>query len=224
MFVSDAEQSDYLDAVRLFPLPGTVFFPHNFLPLHIYESRYCEMLEDAVQKDRLIAIATLLPGYEDDYYGRPPVSPHICIGKVTAHEKNDDGTYSLLLAGIMRGTIRHEIEPVRSFRRARVDLVRETLETATSSDRALVTDIFRRLGRNQPGFDQLLARCESEDFSAAAISDILAFKLPLPTAKKLALLAEPDARVRLQMLLSSLPASRSPRQPNDPYPPSFSSN
>ena len=50
--------------VRVFPLPGTVFFPRNVLPLHIFESRYREMFEHAIEDDQLIAMATLLPGYE----------------------------------------------------------------------------------------------------------------------------------------------------------------
>ena len=47
---------------RLFPLSDLVMFPSNLLPLHIFESRYREMLEDAMQGDQLISMATLLPG------------------------------------------------------------------------------------------------------------------------------------------------------------------
>ena len=56
--------------VRLFPLPDLVMYPSNVLPLHIFESRYREMLEDAIRGDELITIATLTPGYERDYYSR----------------------------------------------------------------------------------------------------------------------------------------------------------
>ncbi len=33
---------------RLFPLPNLVMYPHVMQPLHIYEERYREMLEDAI--------------------------------------------------------------------------------------------------------------------------------------------------------------------------------
>ena len=49
---------DFGGEVRLFPLPNLVMFPSNVLPLHIFESRYREMLEDAVQSDQLITMAT----------------------------------------------------------------------------------------------------------------------------------------------------------------------
>ena len=29
-----------LEALPLFPLPGTVFFPHTLLPLYVFEERY----------------------------------------------------------------------------------------------------------------------------------------------------------------------------------------
>ena len=75
---------DFCGEVRLFPLSNLVMFPSNVLPLHIFESRYKEMLEDALRGDQLVAMATLLPGFEHDYYGRPPVCPSVCIGRVIA--------------------------------------------------------------------------------------------------------------------------------------------
>ena len=87
--------------VRLFPLSNLVMFPNNLLPLHIFESRYREMLEDAVQADQLITMATLVPGFEHDYYSRPPIAPVVCIGRVTAHEKTEQGTYNLMLLVFM---------------------------------------------------------------------------------------------------------------------------
>ena len=62
--------TDFDGQARLFPLSDLVMFPNNLLPLHIFESRYCEMLEDATRSDQLIAMATLLPGFEDEYYVR----------------------------------------------------------------------------------------------------------------------------------------------------------
>ena len=36
------------DLLPLFPLPNVVLFPNVFLPLHIFEPRYREMVADAV--------------------------------------------------------------------------------------------------------------------------------------------------------------------------------
>ena len=109
---------DFSGSVRLFPLPDLVLFPRNIQPLHIFEERYCEMLEDALQGDQLITMATLLPGYKADYYSRPSVAETVCIGRVAAHERNEKGTYNLLLMGVGRARIEEEVTPVLRFSRS----------------------------------------------------------------------------------------------------------
>ena len=42
-------------------------------PLHIFEPRYRAMLEESLADDRLIGMALLAPGWENDYEGRPPL-------------------------------------------------------------------------------------------------------------------------------------------------------
>ena len=84
---------------RLFPLPNLVLYPHVMQPLHIFEGRYREMLEDSLASDRLIAMALLEPGWETDYESRPPVARYACLGKVVTHHRLKDGRYNLLLDG-----------------------------------------------------------------------------------------------------------------------------
>ena len=63
------------ELLPLFPLPNVVLFPNVFLPLHIFEPRYREMVADALASDRMIGMVLLRPGWEHDYEGRPPVYP-----------------------------------------------------------------------------------------------------------------------------------------------------
>ena len=58
--------------IPLFPLPNVVLFPNVFLPLHIFEDRYRDMVTDALVEDRIIGMVLLRPGWEDNYEGRPP--------------------------------------------------------------------------------------------------------------------------------------------------------
>ncbi len=71
------------DLLPLFPLPNVVLFPNVFLPLHIFEPRYREMVADALASDRLIGMVLLKPGWEHEYEGRPPVYPIGCSGVIT---------------------------------------------------------------------------------------------------------------------------------------------
>src|SRR5690349_21911407 len=77
--------------IPIFPLPNVVLFPNVFLPLHIFESRYREMVKDALASDRIIGMVLLQPGYEANYEGRPRVYPVGCAGVITHSEPLPDG-------------------------------------------------------------------------------------------------------------------------------------
>ena len=121
---------------RLFPLPNLVLYPHVMQPLHIFEERYREMLEDALASDKLIAMAVLEAGL-----GRPittagrPLSEYACLGKVVAHHRLDDGRYNVLLLGVERVRIVKELDPLRSFRQASVEMVEDCYDFDTDGDR-----------------------------------------------------------------------------------------
>ena len=56
--------------VPVFALPNVVLFPKTYLPLHIFEPRYREMVDDAVMGGQCIGMALLKEGWESDYYGK----------------------------------------------------------------------------------------------------------------------------------------------------------
>src|SRR6266576_3705894 len=112
------------ELLPLFPLPNVVLFPNVFLPLHVFEPRYREMVADAVAGDRLIGMVLLRPGWQRDYEGRPPVYPIGCSGLITHVEPLADGRYDIVLRGIERFRIVDE-DHSRSYRRAQVDSLRE---------------------------------------------------------------------------------------------------
>src|SRR5437016_3846626 len=114
MSVSDDSSPASLSAresVRLFPLPNLVMFPHVVQPLHIFEPRYCAMLEDALADDRQIAMVLLEPGWQRDYEGRPAIAVVGCLGKIVAHERLPTGRHNILLRGVSRLAIRRELPP-----------------------------------------------------------------------------------------------------------------
>jgi Lon protease-like protein len=112
------------DLLPIFPLPGSVLFPNVFLPLHIFEPRYREMVADALNGDRLIGMVLLRPGWERDYDGRPPVYPVGCSGVITHVERLADGRYNIVLRGLDRFRIISE-DRTRSYRRAQVETLAE---------------------------------------------------------------------------------------------------
>lgn len=88
--------------VPVFPLPGVVLFPHATLPLHIYELRYRTMVRDALLGERLIALATLKPGWEQDYQGSPAFHGLGCIARCEEVEWLPNDCYDLRVLGMQR--------------------------------------------------------------------------------------------------------------------------
>ena len=110
-------------ALPIFPLPRTVLLPGALLPLHVFEQRYRDMVNASVASHELIGIATLKPGYEADYDGRPEVWPEIGVGRIVAHQELDDGRSNILLRFVGRGLLDVELPPREAFREVRLRLL-----------------------------------------------------------------------------------------------------
>ena len=111
-------------SIPLFPLPNVVLFPNVFLPLHIFESRYRQMIADALQGDRIIGMTLLRPGYEANYEGCPAIYPIGCAGVITHNQSLGDGRYDIVLRGMQKFRIRAE-DNSRPYRIGHVEGISE---------------------------------------------------------------------------------------------------
>jgi Lon protease-like protein len=216
--------------VRLFPLPNLVLYPHVMQPLHIFEERYREMLEDALAGDKLIAMAVLEPGWETDYDSRPPVAKYACLGKVVAHHRLPDGRYNVLLMGVGRVRIVHELDPLRSFRQASVELIDDCDDFKSPAERERVQEkLLTAFREHLPCACNLPEELEdmlSSDVSLGLLTDLAAYSLPLEISVKQQLLAEHRVSKRAKILMAQVEnlAAASSAQVGRSYPPSFSEN
>jgi ATP-dependent Lon protease len=199
-------------AVRLFPLPSLVMFPHVIQPLHVFEPRYCDLLEDALSSDRTIAMVMLQPGWENDYDGRPPIAPVACQTKIVAHERLPTGRHNILIRGLKRIAIRQELPPALSFRMAEVEPLDDYYPSSgCASSGARRTDVQRRileLARQllpdsealHEQLDELLAG----EASLGMLTDVFAFTLGFSTTIKQQLLTECNVDRRADILEEKL--------------------
>lgn len=222
---------DFSGVVRLFPLPDHVMFPHVLQPLHIFESRYREMMEDALAGDGLIAMATLSPGWENEYDSRPPLYEHACLGHINTHHKLGDGRYNLLLEGLHRLKIVEELPPTRSFREARVEILEDHYPPATASMRQLMrkqlVGQFRKLLPASSSVQESLRELLSRDLPLGVITDVVAYAADLDVDFKQQLLAERDVDRRTGMLSQALVeklADGGGAELFSQFPPEFSQN
>jgi len=208
------DEERFNGTVRLFPLPDLVMFPHVMQPLHIYEPRYRDLLNAALDSDGLIAMSLLATGWESDYEGRPAILPHACLGKVVTHQRQDDGHYNVLLLGLRRIRIDSELPPVRSYREAKVTLLDDFCYSENDDRRdALQTQLTEKFQEclpdgqpTSPGVHELLA----SEIPLGVLTDLVSFAVPLDLKTKSRLLSEVDIDRRAKMLLRELQQSDNP--------------
>ena len=84
----------------VFPLPNVVFFPHTFLPLHVFEPRYRAMVRAALEGDRRIVM--VLAKEERPPSEWPSVHRLGTLGRIEFAEPLEDGRSNLVLQGLVR--------------------------------------------------------------------------------------------------------------------------
>jgi Lon protease-like protein len=201
------DEDAFSSTARLFPLPNLVMYPHVMQPLHVFEGRYREMLEDALASDRLIAMALLEPGWESEYESRPPIAPYACLGKIVTHHRLADGRYNLLLMGVGRIRILDELSPPRSFREAKVELLRECSGGPADVLDELRGDLLTAFKHLLPCSCQVpeqLTEMLSKHLPLGMLTDLAAYTLPLELPVKRELLAECRVQARARILLKQL--------------------
>lgn len=109
--------ADLPETVSVFPLPGALLLPRACLPLHIFEPRYLQMLDDALKtQERLIGMVQPNPCQSNED------KLHLigCAGRVTQFSETEDGRYLITLTGISRFRIRAEQDAFTPYRRCTV--------------------------------------------------------------------------------------------------------
>jgi Lon protease-like protein len=227
---SPFELASFSGKVRLFPLPNLVVFPHVMQPLHIFEPRYRAMLEEALASDGLIAMALLVPGWETDYEGRPPLQPAACLCRVMKWQKTPEGTYNVLLVGVRRIRIVEELPPTKLFREARVELLEDEYSLAATGERpekqkALVEQ-FKSILPNLTDSAEPLQQLLSQQISLGMLTDIMGYTLELGLDLKLKLLGEAsvDRRAKLLSEAAERLAGTTAKTDGRSFPPQFSLN
>lgn len=222
---------DFSGRVRLFPLPNLVLFPHVIQPLHVFEPRYVEMLREAIDGDRLIAMALLEPGWEADYEGRPPIAPVACLGRVLTWQQQPDDRYNLLLLGLRRVRIARELAPTRPFRQAEVELLDDDYPTAGSASRPMLQQKLVTAFENMlpciKDAEELFNQLAVDAISLGTLTDVISYALDLSVADKQALLAEQNVDARAKTLITRLRAAAKNSLQSSPaagFPPAFSAN
>jgi len=149
---SVALMSEAFDKVRgvselaLFPLP-IVLFPGVPLPLHIFEPRYRQMLQDVRVTNSLFGVS-----YFDSSSSakeHPPAGHVGCVAEVTDTQALPDGGSNILTVGLIRYRVQNYVERGDPYLVAQVNYFEdeeEDSELLNQSSRA-VAETFSRIAR-----------------------------------------------------------------------------
>jgi uncharacterized protein len=206
-----AEPSSCLipDRIPLFPLPTIVLFPKMYLPLHIFEPRYRQMVIDAHTTGNCIGMALFKEGWEENYYGNPTIYALGCVGRVVSRQNLPDGRSNIVLQGICRYKILEEDCDRTPYRQARIMPVPEEIsDPLTREVRAdLLTTLHESLVYDDS--DQALLRNGLEpELSDEVLVNTLSASLDLTPLEKQLLLEADTVRQRARRLSDLLQFKR----------------
>ena len=195
--------SDLPSKVRLLPLSGALLLPGGQLPLNIFEPRYLQMFEDAVIKDRLIAMVQPLEEKKEASKPAEPETYNIgCVGRVTAFQESGDGRYIINLSGICRFKIVSKIQTTKNFQSCEVEYFEGDFNEETSGggvDRERLLKTFR----NYLDANQMDADWESvEETDTDQLVNALCMMSPYGPAEKQAMLEAEDIVLRAETLIA----------------------
>jgi Lon protease-like protein len=200
--------------VPVFPLAGLVLFPRGELSLRVHELRYRTLVRDALSSERLLAIATLAPGWEREE-GTPTFHPLGCVAQFEEVEWLPNDHYDLRVRGTMRV---HFGRPVREYP-YRACIVEALDNPPYTEDDPLATlaraDLLAERTRLAPlGLEAWLMPLEFEPAaSLATVCGVLATAARLPAEDKLALLEVDNVVERARLLRERLRTLGPLRQP-----------
>jgi Lon protease-like protein len=213
---------------RVFPLPNMVMFPHVMQALHIFEPRYREMFEEAIDDDRLIALGLLAPGWEQQYEGRPPLHPTACLCRIATHQRTPQGTYNVLLLGVRRLRLVRELPPSKPFRVIESEILEdhEPEDASNGVAAALQHQLLAAFKRAMPKIPQAYEQLDQllgSQITLGMLTDIVSYTIDLDLDCKLRLLTECDVFLRTRMLMEAI-ESRGTAAKGRVFPPDFSVN
>ncbi len=163
-----------LERIPIFPLPEVQLFPDAVLPLHVFEPRYVELVEHAVEEGgNLFAVATLQPGYEREYEGSPDVYPVMGLGVIIAAEQQENGRWNVLVRGLSRVKMVEEYDAERRFREVRVEQLEDR---AVDEDHPLddrLRSLLTQLADQAPGASEAIHLILSQAEDGGELTNLL---------------------------------------------------
>jgi Lon protease-like protein len=195
--------ADLPKSLPLFPLTGAVLMPRGALPLNIFEPRYLEMVDYALQGDRLIGM--IQPSEHEDTVLKPKLSLVGCAGKIVEFRETDDNRYLLTLQGICRFRLTGEMDTTTPWRAGFTDFAPFAGDLAQMADEDFPRERLLAALKAYLNTRDMKADWKSVmNAPGEALINALAMMCPFDPAEKQALLEAQSFQDRASTLMALL--------------------
>lgn len=177
--------------VPLFPLPDTILFPGQILPLHVFEPRYREMTHDLLDGSGDFVIGTVLGNDQQQLGDVAPVQEVGGLGRLERYEKLDDGRYMIVIVGQARVRVQ-SVPSEKTYPVAEVTV----LQDQDDVDRETIAELRHILSEKQ---DQEIPNAAT----VAQLVDILIMTTRLEPEQRYDFFAEADLNQRAKKIVDA---------------------
>jgi len=213
----------------LFPLATVAVLPQQVVPLHIFEPRYRQMIDHALDGPGQIAMAVYDPRARTAGSSAPAkIRRAVCVTQISQHEKLSGGRYNVMVQGICRAVITKETpaDEQTLYRSAILEPIGldEPDSEELSGIRETIENTLRRPALSKLiGVRPVLDFFNDDRIPTPALLELVTFSMVHDAELRYRLLAEGDIEARSQILLSELGAlakllTLADRQAREPWP------
>lgn len=196
--------------LSVFPLTGVLLLPGTRLPLHVFEPRYRNMVQDALEAEGVFGmIQPFIP--QHDNFPRPGADrtmPELyavgCAGHIERWEKSSDGRYRVQLRGVSRFRVEEELSVERGYRRVRPDYACFDDLEAMDSPTVNRPRLTQALNRYAEARGLAIDLNQLEPIPDTDLVNFLGVAMPFHPSEKQALLEAASIKEREQVLTSLL--------------------
>ena len=191
-------------SVPVFPLSGALLLPFAHRPLNIFEPRYIEMVDAALRGDRLIGLIQPEDTSEESPNGRAPLQKVGCLGRLTHFEESGDGRYFIILEGVTRFRILHELTVMTPYRQCVISADDYAADFARDHGEEAVDRVrFVKMMRDYAEFANFELNWEEiESTGTADLVNFCCMVSPYGAAEKQVLLEAPTLEARAETLIA----------------------
>ena len=186
------------------PLPGAVLFPHALLPLYIFEPRYRQMLQHALQHHRMFCVTLIKPSCPA-WHAPEDFFQLATVGLIRACVGRGDGTSNLILQGLQRVRFA-SFKQETPFPIAKIDVVesRDATTVETEALGAKVLELYSNLKSNGRQLAAKIDRYLAELRDLEMLADLIASTFVNDPLRRQRVLEEHSLNQRLRFLIRYL--------------------